>query len=90
MFSATGYQLLDSFTFEYYGIEKYDNKEYFKYLFADAGYYILAPTRNITKVTFPFDGYFLVKEIQYYLFQMFPKWAMIAYMVSHQFLRIRF
>ena len=62
MFSATGYQLLDSFTFEYYGIEKYDNKEYFKYLCADLGGYILAPTRNITKVTFPFDGYFFGQE----------------------------
>ena len=59
MFSKSGYQLEDSLTFEYYGPEKYDNKEYFRYLFADAGLYILAPTRNITKVTFPFNDYFL-------------------------------
>ena len=62
MFSSTGYQLEDSFTFEYKGPEEYDNKEYFKYLFADAGYYILAPTRNITKVTFLFDGYFFGQQ----------------------------
>ena len=62
MFSATGYQLEDSFAFEYIGPEEYKGNEYFKYLFADAGYYILAPTRNITKVNFPFDGYFFGQE----------------------------
>ena len=62
MLSATGYQLEDSLTFEYANTEVYEGKEYFKYLFADAGYYILAPTRNITKVNFPFDGYFFGQE----------------------------
>lgn len=62
MFSATGYQLEDSFVFEYIGPEEYKGNEYFKYLFKDAGYYILAPTRNITKVNFPFDGYFFGQE----------------------------
>ena len=66
MFSSTGYQLygipgddgqINYATFEYTGTEVYNNKEYFKYSFTDIGY-ILAPTRNITKVTFPFDGYF--------------------------------
>lgn len=64
----TGYQLsgekgddgqINYWTFEYAGTEVYDGNEYFKYLFADAGLYILAPTRNITKVTFPFDGYYI-------------------------------
>ena len=68
MLSKTGYQLygqegdgnqINYWTFEYAGTEKYDNKEYFKYVFADKGYYILAPTRNITKVTFPFDDYYI-------------------------------
>ena len=58
MFSKSGYQLYDDITFEYTITEEYKGNEYFKYLFADAGAYILAPTRNITKVTFPFDGYF--------------------------------
>ena len=67
MFSESGYQLygekgddeqINYLTFEYAGPEKYGNTEYFKYSIADAGLYILAPTRNITKVTFPFDGYF--------------------------------
>ena len=58
MVSMSGYQLIDGYNFEYAGPEKYDNTEYFKYVFKDAGLYILAPTRNITKVTFPFDGYF--------------------------------
>ena len=58
MFSESGYQLYDSLTFEYAGTEVYIDNEYFKYVFADASAYILAPTRNITKVTFPFDGYF--------------------------------
>ena len=62
MVSMTGYQLYDGWTFEYDGIEKYGNTEYFKYSIADAGYYILAPTRNITKVNFPFDGYFFGVE----------------------------
>ena len=66
MFSESGYQLFSEdgkyLTFEYTGTEKYDNTEYFKYSIADAGYYILAPTRNITKVNFPFDGYFFGQE----------------------------
>ena len=68
MLSQTGYQLfgeegddgqINYWTFEYTGTEKYDNKEYFKYVLANKGYYILAPTRNITKVTFPFDDYYI-------------------------------
>ena len=62
MFSATGYQLYSEegeyWTFEYYGPEEYEGKEYFKYLCTNLLTYILAPTRNITKVTFPFDGYY--------------------------------
>ena len=70
MLSKTGYQLygekgddgqINYLTFEYAGPEKYDNTEYFKYSVSD-GAYILAPTRNITKVTFPFDGYFFGQE----------------------------
>ena len=70
MFSESGYQLygekgddgqINYLTFEYAGPEKYDNTEYFKYSVSD-GAYILAPTRNITKVTFPFDGYFFGQE----------------------------
>ena len=57
MFSESGYQLYDSLTFEYLGPEEYKGNEYFKYSFGNE-VYILAPTRNITKVTFPFDGYF--------------------------------
>ena len=61
MFSELGYQLYSEngeyWTFEYAGIEVYKNIEYFKYSVSDAAY-ILAPTRNITKVTFPFDGYY--------------------------------
>ena len=68
MLSKTGYQLyseegddgqINYWTFEYTGTEKYGNKEYFKYVLANEGYYILAPTRNITKVTFPFDDYYI-------------------------------
>ena len=68
MVSRTGYQLsglegndgqINYWTFEYAGTEKYGNKEYFKYVFADKGWYILTPTRNITKVTFPFDDYYI-------------------------------
>lgn len=58
MVSMSGYQLIDGYTFEYAGPEKYGGNEYFKYVLADAGLYILAPTRNITKVTFPFNDYF--------------------------------
>ena len=66
MISASGYQLhgvegddgqINYFTFEYANTEVYEGKEYFKYVFAGI-LYILAPTRNITKVTFPFDGYY--------------------------------
>ena len=58
MVSMSGYQLYGDVTFEYADTEEYKGKKYFKYLFADAGYYILTPTRNITKVTFPFDDYY--------------------------------
>ena len=62
MLSMSGYQLYGEdgkyWTFEYTGTEEYNGKEYFKYSFTDIGY-ILAPTRNITKVTFPFDGYYM-------------------------------
>ena len=67
MVSMTGYQLfgeegddgqINYLTFEYTGTEEYNGKKYFKYLIADADLYILAPTRNITKVTFPFDDYY--------------------------------
>ena len=70
MLAATGYQLfgeegddgqINYWVFEYTGTEKYDNKEYFKYVFTSTDFvaYILAPTRNITKVTFPFDDYYM-------------------------------
>ena len=67
MFSESGYQLygeededgqMNYFTFKYDSTETYNNKEYFKYSFTDIGY-ILAPTRNITKVIFPFNDYFI-------------------------------
>ena len=67
MVSRTGYQLfgqevdnghINYWTFEYTGTEKYGNKEYFKYSRSETDY-ILAPTRNITKVTFPFDDYYM-------------------------------
>ena len=61
MFSATGYQLYSEdgeyWTFEYAGTEEYEGKEYFKYSLSETDY-ILAPTRNITKVTAPFDDYY--------------------------------
>ena len=57
MISATGYRLLDDITYEYTGTEAYKGKEYFKYSLSETNY-ILAPTRNITKVTFPFDDYY--------------------------------
>ena len=66
MISLTGYRLLDDITYEYTGTEKYDNKEYFKYSRSETDY-ILAPTRNITKVTFPFDNYYAA-----YNGQIFP------------------
>lgn len=62
----TGYQLygipgddgqINYLTFEYTGTEEYEGKKYFKYSIEDE-VYILAPTRNITKVTFPFDDYY--------------------------------
>ena len=69
MVSLTGYQLYGEkgddgqinnyWVFEYTGTEEYERKEYFKYVLANKGYYILAPTRNITKVTFPFDDYYI-------------------------------
>lgn len=58
MLSETGYQLYGDMTFEYDGTETYNNTEYFKYSFGNEAY-ILAPTRNITKVTFPFDDYYI-------------------------------
>ena len=62
MVSASDYQLYSEegyyYIYEYKGIEKYKNKDYFKYSITDT-YYILAPTRNITKVTFPFDDYYI-------------------------------
>ena len=57
MFSATGYQLYGDMPFEYAGTEEYKGNEYFKYSSTDTNY-ILTPTRNITKVTFPFDDYY--------------------------------
>ena len=58
MVSMTGYQLYGDMTFEYDCTETYKDTEYFKYSFGNE-VYILAPTRNITKVTFPFDGYYI-------------------------------
>lgn len=70
MFSMTGYQLygeymgdgqITYFTFEYVGTKEYEGKEYYEYSFMGA-MSILAPTRNVTKVTFPFDNYYIVQE----------------------------
>ena len=62
MVSASDYQLFSEegyyYIYEYKGIEKYKNKDYFKYSLSETDY-ILAPTRNITKVTFPFDDYYI-------------------------------
>ena len=67
MISAIGYQLygaqnedgqIDYWVFEYTGTEEYNGKEYFKYSLSDTEY-ILAPTRNVTKVSFPFDDYYI-------------------------------
>lgn len=62
MVSASDYQLYSEkgyyYIYEYKGIEKYKNKDYFKYSLSETDY-ILAPTRNITKVTFPFDDYYI-------------------------------
>ena len=66
MLSERGYQLygelrydgqINYWTFEYVGTEEYEGKEYFKYSRSDTNY-ILTPTKNITKVTFPFDDYY--------------------------------
>ena len=66
MVSVTGYQLvakegddgqINYLTYEYAGTEEYNGKKYFKYSLSETDY-ILAPTRNITKVTFPFDDYY--------------------------------
>ena len=70
MVSRTGYQLfgeegddghINYWAYEYAGTEEYNGKKYFKYLFTstDLVTYILAPTRSITKVTFPFDDYYI-------------------------------
>ena len=76
MISQTGYQLygeegdnsqINYWVYEYAGTEKYDNKEYFKYSLSKTNY-ILAPTRNITKVTFPFDDYYGCYEGKIYPF----------------------
>ena len=81
MVSESGYQLygeegddrqINYWTFEYDGTETYNDKEYFKYLFADAGYYILTPTRNITKVTFPFDDYYCFYDDEIVPFSRMP------------------
>ena len=70
MFSESGYQLLGMQgdggqinypTFEYAGTEEYNGKEYFKYSLSNIGY-ILAPTRKITKVTFPFNDYYFYDD----------------------------
>ena len=70
MVSMSGYQLygipgddgqINYFTYEYKGIEKYRNKDYFKYSLSETDY-ILAPTRSITKVTFPFDDYYFYAD----------------------------
>ena len=71
MLSETGYQLYGQegddgqinnyWVFEYTGTEEYEGKEYFKYSLSDT-HYILAPTRNITKMTFPFDNYYTCFE----------------------------
>ena len=57
MFSVTGYRLYGDIAFKYAGTEEYNGKEYFKYSVTDTDY-ILAPTRKITKVAFPFDDYY--------------------------------
>ena len=70
MLSKTGYQLfgeegddsqINYWVYEYTDKEEYNGKEYFKYVFTSTDFvtYILAPTRNITKVTFPFDNYYI-------------------------------
>ena len=65
--SGTGYQLfgeegdngqINYWAYEYAGTEEYNGKEYFKYSHSETDY-ILAPTRSITKVTFPFDDYYM-------------------------------
>ena len=74
MVSVTGYQLYriqgedgqtNYLTYEYTGTEKYKGKEYFKYSRSETDY-ILAPTRNITKVAFPFDDYYSCYEGKIY------------------------
>ena len=57
MVSVTGYRLYGDMGFKYTGTEEYNGKEYFKYSATDTDY-ILAPTRKITKVAFPFDDYY--------------------------------
>ena len=66
MLSRTGYRLygeegddgqINYLAYEYVGTEEYNGKEYFKYSRSDKDY-ILAPTRNITKVTTPFGDYY--------------------------------
>ena len=74
MVSFSGYQLyrmqgedgqINYFIYEYAGTEEYKGKEYFKYSRSETDY-ILAPTRNITKVTFPFDDYYSAYNGQIY------------------------
>ena len=74
MLSQTGYQLygekgddgqINYWVYEYAGTEAYNGKEYFKYSRSETNY-ILAPTRNITKVTFPFDDYYAAYNGQIY------------------------
>lgn len=70
MISLNGYQLygedmgdgeITYYTFEYVGTKEYEGKEYYEYSFMGA-MSILTPTRNITKVTFPFEDYYFVTE----------------------------
>lgn len=71
MASLDGHQLhgqdlgngeIEYFKYEYVGTYEYDGKEYYEYRLSFNGVSILAPTRNITKVTYPFDGYYIGKS----------------------------
>ena len=76
MVSDSGYQLygeegddgqINYLTYEYAGMEEYNGKDYFKYSLSETDY-ILAPTRNITKVNFPFDDYYECYDGKFYPF----------------------
>lgn len=67
MVSLTGYQLYGEpmddgsimyYTFEYVGTREYEGTEYYEYSFMGM-MGVLAPTRYIKQVDFPFDGYLL-------------------------------